>query len=487
VLADLTRSAPAGDFGRAWAWHRLGLWPADGAQSTVAAVALVNRVLTGQAAQAAAALARLADEPAGFERWWHFSSADDLTALADAIGRQAGAAGAAGPAGWSVSIAALPDIDADGSGRLWRRSRIAAAADRVAARPSTLRAVAPATTANGAASVVDGAGVPDPARRKACVLAVLVMAEAEPSLLTMPAADVAAHVASLSRRWTRRSGGRQPLRAASPSPAARRVSDDAGSILDPVRAAAANPATAQPAGKQDPPVLAETRNGVTPRPAEAHAAIDHPPGELPDFPALAPHDVPGTGNDRPAAQQRRDPATVPTQVALSTQIHARTAHGGMLFLLNLAGVLDWPARWTTSALWAARGLRWGLHQLAQRLQPLASDDAAALAFCGLLPDADPPDRGQPPADADEVRVLDGIRAELVAALRRRLPRTSTAESDDALLSRVCRRDARLVADPGWLEVHLSPDDVRTDVRAAGLDLDPGWVPWLGLVIRFRYV
>jgi hypothetical protein len=30
------------------------------------------------------------------------------------------------------------------------------------------------------------------------------------------------------------------------------------------------------------------------------------------------------------------------------------------------------------------------------------------------------------------------------------------------------------------------DEVDLDVRRAGLDLDPGWVPWLGTVVRYVY-
>ena len=30
-------------------------------------------------------------------------------------------------------------------------------------------------------------------------------------------------------------------------------------------------------------------------------------------------------------------------------------------------------------------------------------------------------------------------------------------------------------------------EVDVDVRIAGLDVDPGWVPWLGAVVRFCYV
>jgi hypothetical protein len=55
-----------------------------------------------------------------------------------------------------------------------------------------------------------------------------------------------------------------------------------------------------------------------------------------------------------------------------------------------------------------------------------------------------------------------------------------------LLDLVCRRQARLLADPGWIEIHFSMGDVDTTVRRARLDLDPGFVPWLGVVLRFVY-
>ena len=30
------------------------------------------------------------------------------------------------------------------------------------------------------------------------------------------------------------------------------------------------------------------------------------------------------------------------------------------------------------------------------------------------------------------------------------------------------------------------EDVSIDIRRTGLDLDPDWVPWLGVVLRFVY-
>jgi hypothetical protein len=37
-----------------------------------------------------------------------------------------------------------------------------------------------------------------------------------------------------------------------------------------------------------------------------------------------------------------------------------------------------------------------------------------------------------------------------------------------------------------LDVHMRLADARVEVRRAGLDVDPGWVDWLGLVVAFRY-
>ena len=56
----------------------------------------------------------------------------------------------------------------------------------------------------------------------------------------------------------------------------------------------------------------------------------------------------------------------------------------------------------------------------------------------------------------------------------------------ALLRETARRTAAVEADPGWIDARLSLDEVSIDVRRAGLDLDPGWLAWLGVVVRFVY-
>jgi hypothetical protein len=37
-----------------------------------------------------------------------------------------------------------------------------------------------------------------------------------------------------------------------------------------------------------------------------------------------------------------------------------------------------------------------------------------------------------------------------------------------------------------LDVSLALDDADVRIRRIGLDLDPGWLPWFGRVVRFHY-
>ncbi|MFZ5446329.1 MAG: hypothetical protein ACOZQL_40450 [Myxococcota bacterium] len=161
---------------------------------------------------------------------------------------------------------------------------------------------------------------------------------------------------------------------------------------------------------------------------------------------------------------------------------------GLLFLLHPLTKLE-VARWHEQrAALAGRPLRWVLHALALRLAPVAPADAAALGLAGLPPDAEPPSEVEPPATDDELAAVEALRGELLVLLRRDLERlgASLPKEEAQLLHRICRRGGRLDFSGRWLEATLSLDEVDTELRRAGLDLDPGWLPWLGAVVRFRY-
>jgi hypothetical protein len=168
---------------------------------------------------------------------------------------------------------------------------------------------------------------------------------------------------------------------------------------------------------------------------------------------------------------------------------ASTVWGGLLFLLNTATAAGLPGALDQDDLLAARPTRWVVHQLAQRLVPLDEDDPAALALCGLAPGEAAPSGPVPDLDEDLalVRLAEHWRAVTLDVLPATDPAADPAEDSAAeRLVALARRRADISGEPGWLDVRLDLSDVDVDVRIAGLDLDPGWVGWLGVVVRFGY-
>lgn len=60
------------------------------------------------------------------------------------------------------------------------------------------------------------------------------------------------------------------------------------------------------------------------------------------------------------------------------------------------------------------------------------------------------------------------------------------DAPEPRLTWVCQRPGRLQIEPGWIELHLDMEQIDTRLRRVGLDLDPGWVPLIGAVVRICY-
>ena len=103
-----------------------------------------------------------------------------------------------------------------------------------------------------------------------------------------------------------------------------------------------------------------------------------------------------------------------------------------------------------------------------------ADDPVLRAFCG----------GKLPAAAPSPR-LHTQAAKLVAEWGEWLDEAAP-DLPAPRLAGVCRRAGRLRFEAGWIELHLPLDSVQTPIRRLGLDLDPGWLPWLGCVLRICY-
>jgi hypothetical protein len=170
------------------------------------------------------------------------------------------------------------------------------------------------------------------------------------------------------------------------------------------------------------------------------------------------------------------------KLALRTEGFA--GFGGLLYLLRVVDELKIPERAMALPAIAARRLRWFQHRLALTLLPMDPDDPAALAFCGLGPASNHPSRLQPPPAPEEQQLIDAFAAEVETALAEFFP--EAARLREQLAKFVCRRPAHIVADPGWIEARFSLQDVSVEIRRTGLDIDPDYLPWLGVVVRFVY-
>jgi hypothetical protein len=205
--------------------------------------------------------------------------------------------------------------------------------------------------------------------------------------------------------------------------------------------------------------------------------------------------------ERPSAARNRDERGAPPELAryspfdpsrpeltddrVPTRARGSTAFGGLPFLLHILDELEIVPQLVEHPVLAARSGRWAVHRVGTLLVAGApDDDPAVLAFCGLAPTVQPPSRDEPLPTEGEIAVLRAAADEVAERLRERLSRD--AESAAVTLDWTCRRRGEVVADPGWIEMHLSLDDVALEIRRARLDLDPGYVPWLGVVLRIVY-
>ena len=448
---DVAVSLSRGDRSREWAWRQLALWPATGEPSAAGG-------------HLATALAEAADTLPGL-----------LSAAAEA-GALASLAGLVGPGGldglvraaWSARGRTLPDwADVLGPG--------------VPAPGDADFAQAMALLARGALGRMLLAGVELPPQSIAAASAAALL-DGEPSLAFSPAARVmrlvtAAALVSLGRSRRRADGaGTQAGRraaggndAAAPERAPGR-NDTAAAQLPPAGTGPIWPPVAQGAPAADATLNSEAGAAVSGAGASASEADGSASG--------ADAFVPGAGP--PVYAERSGVAT---------------EFGGLPFLLHIVERCGLPERAACGEL-ADAGLVRVLYEVGTRiLERLPGtgaapdpEDAALACLCGRAPIAgwrSGLDPGELPAAAREL--TGGETERLIAALRAALePSELAAAPEEELLTAVCRRQGRVVAEPGWIDVRLDLVEVSTDVRRAGLDLDLGYLPWLGCVVRFVY-
>jgi len=161
---------------------------------------------------------------------------------------------------------------------------------------------------------------------------------------------------------------------------------------------------------------------------------------------------------------------------------------GLLFLVNLLPPSAWlgafEALMHCEAPDAGRQLLW--HLACAHLN-IPATDPAVRAFCGgWQPQAQQlhsaASETQPATRLLIAAELDPIAGQLARAIELKL--ATLPELD---LVSLCQRRGSIHFEPGWIDIHQPIAQVDVRVRRAALDLNPGWLPWLGCVLRFIYV
>jgi hypothetical protein len=150
--------------------------------------------------------------------------------------------------------------------------------------------------------------------------------------------------------------------------------------------------------------------------------------------------------------------------------HVRTSQGGLLYLLNALNRREVQTLMADSWQHMPHGWGW-LYRLGQTLE-LDEDDAICAFLASQL--------GL--ANRHELATLPPLpaAAELRQLCLRWYGRAGLWQPE------LLRVHAEIRASPSHVDLHAPLAEVRMQVRLAGLDLNPGWLPWLGRVVTFHY-
>jgi hypothetical protein len=183
------------------------------------------------------------------------------------------------------------------------------------------------------------------------------------------------------------------------------------------------------------------------------------------------------------------PVTGPGQPAPPEYLGAPTSAGGLFFLLNACQGLELPAALES-------GLSWACPDFVPRLLLRLAEDASIPEHDPVLewlrslvlepPDPTPaprPDAWWPVNLTPSRRAVsfDCLVRSWAVAVRRWCWRAGGIAARD-----IVTRDARFSVNRTDLDVSLPLDTADLRIRRMGLDLDPGWLPWFGRVVRFHY-
>ncbi|MBK7674794.1 MAG: hypothetical protein IPJ27_08475 [Candidatus Accumulibacter sp.] len=252
------------------------------------------------------------------------------------------------------------------------------------------------------------------------------------------------------------------------SPAASRHAAPGKSVAPPIVGPGVARIGPQAVGAQ--PAMAD----VPVRPAEAAASAAPSPGDdVTRRPTVASSPSPAAPGAAatprtPAVRREQLSGDSPLDAAAAVEDSFLTTRGGLFYLLNFLALASVQTRLNERSL-PACGWRW-LARLGYRLG-LTPDPPLGRFLAAEIGVDDESDLATLPPLPDETALLHAGLARY-GALFGEAERFSLA--------------ARVVVTCSHVDVHFRLADVSLPVRRAGLDVNPGWLPWLGRVVSFHY-
>jgi len=445
---DIAAGLATGRLERAWAWQAAGLTEDDHRSAAP--------VLAGQWME------RLATDPA-------------LPAVLRALIR----------GGHVASLRRARLLPPAALTRLGRAALGPAESAALSRRPApTAAPTAAATRIAPALSQICGAGMAALGPQDRAAASVWAIAAAEPAALTYKPARLGALLSALAERLANPDPSavrpRSELAATAPLPVAQGgpISGDAVSEPPLIHGVGS--------GRHvDPPEPGNTGTEFRRAPPQDRRA-PHAPTEIQhvNLSSRGAHGGRTMPNEPPAKPDPLHPTPAPDSPAGrsdAAQAH-RSPFAGLVLWLNA-----FPATGIVEALAGDQALTerpfgWRMAGLVEALLPIRDDDPALAVLADRAPDDPPWSEIEPAATELERAALEAHAHSFATALAGLLP----DRDPEVLAYRLAAQPGRIDCEPGWITFALPLDSVATDLRQAGLDLHPGFVPWLGAVLRISY-
>jgi hypothetical protein len=237
------------------------------------------------------------------------------------------------------------------------------------------------------------------------------------------------------------------------------------------------PAAAPAAAPESPPAAPPARPPVVPKIVSVHAAALDAAAPTADdrspvAPALSPSESAAVPTDESPASPSASVLDLPAAPLLAAapaialgEPGMETAIGGLWYLVNVLVDLGWPGRSAVITPWLQ------LAALAQALLPEVPLDPVWERLADIA--------GEPLPEA----VVHPWQAQILTQVRPYL--AERLDPPDAI-AHYLQEPATLYLTRTHVDVVFRLDQIRLDVRLAGLDRDPGWVPELARVLAFHY-